>query len=238
MVSDIIIGNNTIIYPDIFNKLSYDNIRRWRMKTYMNISYDKYIKLNDLKRIKIYNDYNVKTSILREKIILSVISVNELTFVSFDSSYICNKNINLMKVINNLKGNIIIVDTYIQYIECKYKIMNPKKTSNFVNLRNVNKYMNLIDKNIGHSNSNIKHIHQLSFDEANKYLFFYEKKYYDTNPKKICKGMRNEFNDDAIVFMLGKLKNTYRYSNVILYTLDKTMIDKCCNVNISTVTVF
>lgn len=103
MVSDIIIGNNTIIYPDIFNKLSYDNIRRWRMKTYMNISYDKYIKLNDLKRIKIYNDYNVKTSILREKIILSVISVNELTFVSFDSSYICNKNINLMKVINNLR---------------------------------------------------------------------------------------------------------------------------------------
>lgn len=235
--TDPIIGNTTIIYSAIFNELSYDEIRKWRMLSYSNLSSNLLIKRSNLDQIRIENDYNMRSIILREKIITNSISFKDITFVSFDSSYICNPKINIMSIINNLKGTVILVDTYISYIECMFKLSNPKKTSKHVDLNNVRKYVSLFDNKIFTNNKNIKHLHKMSFNEANKYLYFYEKKFYEANGhEKLCKGLRNELNDDAMVHMLGIIKNTYYGSNVVLYTLDKTMADKCEDVGIKAIT--
>lgn len=236
MMIDPIIGNGTVIYPNAFNNLTYDDIRRWRKLIYSKISDSKSIKKSDLQNIQLDNDYNIRSIIFREKILSSSLMLSDITFISFDSSYICKTEVNLINIINNLNGNIVLIDTYIQYIECKFKIMNPTKTNKSVNINNVKNYMDLFDQKIKCENKNINYIHRLSFDEANKYLFYYEKKFYDTNPKKVYKGLRNEFNDDAMIHILGTLKNKFNGINLIFYTLDKAMIDKCLDVNITTIT--
>lgn len=233
---DVIIGNCTIIYPDIFYKLSYDEIMIWRSFTYKNLAVQRTFKVRDLVENKI-NDYN--TNIINP-MSGKISNFNELTLISYDSSYICSKDINIIKSIENINENCVLVDTYVTMIECSYKMHNKDKF-NFVDMKNIKKYLDLVLYSNKPHNRKIKHFYKTGFKEANKYLYYCENMFYKSDKnlinnesKRFKRGIRNEINDDAILFILANLKNKFGFKNIVLYTFDKKMKDKCLDIGIET----
>lgn len=233
---DVIIGNCTIIYPDVFYKLSYDEIMIWRSFTYKNLAVQRTFKVRDLVESKI-NEH--ETSIMNQ-MSGKINNFNELTLISYDSSYICSKDINIIKNIGNINENCVLVDTYVTMIECSYKMHNKDKF-NFVNMDNIKKYLNIVTHNKKINNNKIKHFYKTGFKEANKFLYYCENMFYrsdknliNNESKRFKRGIRNEINDDAILFILANLKGRFGFKNIVLYTFDKKMKDKCLDIGIET----
>lgn len=232
---DVIIGNCTIIYPNVFYKLSYEEIMIWRTFTYDNLSSQKTFKVRDL--INYSNKKNFQINSKLNLLIEKNLNISELDIVAYDSSFICSNDIDITKHIESLNENSILVDTYITMIECFYKKHNKNKFIS-VNMSNVNNYVDIINgKKI--KNKKIKHVHKTTFHEANKFLYFCENSFYkklnnfyNKETNKFKKGIRNEINDDAILFILNNLKMSFGFKKIILYTLDKKMIDKCLDIGI------
>lgn len=243
---------------DLRMKLTLNQIEQWRYHTYNNLEKYEKFSLNRIKNMKqkipIENDLiEVIDDELNQLLVFNFheekLTNKDIIFVSFDSSFISEKNIiqecKKLKQ-QNVNKKIFLIDTYITYIENKFKLQNLKKYSKIKKdcLETYNKLITNGKLKRNHCNNKIYYdiqqsiekdscidnIFQLPFYDCNNILTELEDNFLKKNKKEWTNSMRHELNDNGFIQIISIIKNKFKNNDFYIFTYDMNMREKIKNV--------
>jgi hypothetical protein len=245
-MSNQIVANSVLFYPNFIEQFSKGKIDNWRQLCFKNIgNYELFSKneIDSMMDISYDKDIeNIKFNIIIENMILGSIDSTNIIFFAVDSNVICYndilegmKNIHKKIINNQISSNpiVIFVDTMISQIENKFKLKNKEKYPN-VNFDFIQNYFHFInEENMFYDDNEVRvdYMYHISESTICDYIYQEETEYLKYNDG-FYKGSVNEINDNVQLNVLIDMRNQIIGSNVIFLTNDRELQEKCIDLDV------